>query len=208
MSKAKLSIMKNIDHAILGQIEAMKDNKSVLKVMEKYNILDDREQKITNIAMMLFTLLFPLFIISLFFMFNSSKNAELELKESIITSASQMISKKKQMNAYTRNIFGNNLSNSASFKNKINVLLSSEGIDSSKVSITDFASTENSGVVESSALLVFKGLSDQNLYGLLKKLFVTDKFKVKDINITKNKISNLLDGNFDVSYYSKQSVQP
>lgn len=205
MKESKFAIMKSLDQFVFDQVSNLKETPSLQKLFEKYNILEEPEQKKVNFALMAFSLIVPFSFIFMFFLFlNSSKN-ELQLKEEIIQKASEIIAKKKQMDIYTRSVFGNELNSEASFKNKVTTLLSNQGIDTSKVQITDFLSTDNYGITNANAKLVFNALSDKSLFKIIKALFVIEKFKVESINISKNKENNLLDGNFNISYFSKQS---
>jgi hypothetical protein len=83
--------------------------------------------------------------------------------------------------------------------------LSNSGIDTSKISISNFELYEAAGINEINARLQFKGFSSANMYNFLQRLFVRDKFKAKTINIEKKDETKLIDGSLEVIYYSKIS---
>jgi hypothetical protein len=207
MKEAKLSVIRSIDKALMEQLGAIQDSPGFQKILERYNILEEHQQKIANAVLMALTILLPLILVLIFYIFNSIKKSDLEIREQIISSTSMIIAKRNQMTSYTRKVFGSDLSSNTAFKNKITTLLSTDQIDTSKIQISDFSVTENQGITESSGKLVFKGLSDNNFYDILKKLFVENLFKVKNLNIEKNSSTSLLDGNFDLSFYNKPNGQ-
>lgn len=199
------SPLKAIDNVVLEQVEVFKDSQAAQKLMEKYNILEDHQQKYVNFGLMIATIGIPLILCFVFFLISLSAQSELDKKEEIIESASRIIAKKNQMNSYTNKVFGFDLSSNSAFKSKINTLLNAAQIDTSKIQITDFDSFETSGINNASATLKFTGLSDKNFFAAIRKMFIQEKFKVTELVINKNKSSNLLDGSFSVIYYSKVS---
>lgn len=207
MKDVKISFLRMIDHFLLDQVEVFKDSPTFQKLLEKYNILEDHQQKIVNAVLMLTSIAVPLLFILIFYTYNSSIKDELIIRDNIIKTASTLIAKRNQMNSYSRKVFTSGLSSQSSFTNKITTLLNTKQIDTSKIQISDFKMSEEQGISESHAKLTFKGLSDNNLFDLIEKLFVDNLFKIKNINIEKNKITKLLDGNFDLSAFDKQSVQ-
>lgn len=201
---AKFQIMKSIDQGIMDQIDQAKETPGVQKLIEKYNILEDHEQRIANYILMAIPLIVPLMMILGFFIYSSSVKTELNEKEEIIEKVSKIIAKKAQMRSYTTRVFGKGVNNNGAFKNKVTQVATRKGIDSGKIQVLDFDSIENYGVNHMQAKLVFKGFSDKNLFDLMNGLFVSERFQVDNLNIEKNKGTNLLDGNFEISYYNKQ----
>ena len=78
---------------------------------------------------MCITLFIPLSLILLSFLFYNAQKSELQMNEKIIESASQIISKTRQLDKKTNLIFGPQISNESALRNKISALLSNSGID-------------------------------------------------------------------------------
>ena len=63
MKEVKISLLRSIDNALIDQLDTIKDSVLFQKALEKYNILEDHEQRIANALLMLATIALPLLII-------------------------------------------------------------------------------------------------------------------------------------------------
>jgi hypothetical protein len=198
-----LNIMKKIDLLLLDNIEKLKGSSEFQKITDKYNLLEETHQAVVNTMLMALTFIIPLFIILFAYLFYSSTSHKIELSEKMIETASSIISKSRQLKIESRDLLGTSITSEAMLKNKITSALSSAGIDTSKIIISNFDLFEDAGINEVSADLQFKSLSSQNVYALMQKVFVQSRFRAKTINIEKNTKDQLLEGMIQISHFSK-----
>ena len=198
-----LNIMKKIDLMILNKIEKLKDSSEFQKVTDKYNLMQETHQAIINAVLMTLTFVIPLFIILFAYLFYSSTLNKVQLSEKMIETASSIISKSRQLEIESKDLLGRSITSEAMLKNSITSALSSAGIDTSKIIISNFDLFEDAGINEVSADLQFKSLSSQNIYSLMQKIFVESRFRAKTVNIEKNPKDQLLEGILKISHFSK-----
>lgn len=198
-----LNFMRSIDELLLSQLEKFKETAQYQKVLDQYNLLEEWEQSIANAVLMAVTILLPLIFILIFYSFFSSVKNDVTIKEQIVTTASSIIAESSQVRSKSNQVFGQEIPTENILKNRISSSLSSAGIDSAKVKVSNFDLTENAGINELNAQIQFNGFSSVNIYAFIKSLLVTGKYKVREVLVEKNINTNLLDGKFDLSYYSK-----
>jgi hypothetical protein len=203
MKKVNISIMKTMDEFVLTQIEKLKESPQFHKVVDKYNSLEESEHTIANAILMGITIIVPFIFIIIFYAIFNSQNSILTQNEAIIHSASKIIAQSKELKSQKSQTFGREVTTQSSLKSMISGVLSSSGIDTSKVTIDNFEIFETAGINEVNATVQFKELSSHNVYALLQNLILTNKFKAKNINIEKNRKIQLLNGSIDVIYFSK-----
>lgn len=197
--------MKSIDEALLVQVEKLKDAPLFQKIIEKYNSLEELEHIIANAILMFVTVLIPVIFTLIFYIFFNTQKNELILNESIINSASKIISQSMELKKQKQKTFGREITTQSGLKSMISGVLSSAGIDTAKVTIDNFEIFETAGINEINATIQFKELSSNNVFALLQNLILTKKFKAKNINIEKNLKISLLSGSIDVIYFSKSA---
>lgn len=201
----KFELMKMIDREIINYLDQFKEGPLVQKMMERYNVLEEHEQKLANLILMAIPFVLPLIMVLVIFIQVSSIQSELGQKKEIIERLSKIVAKKAQMRSYTSKIFGDGINTNQAFKAKITTTATRKGIDSSKIKILDFKTQKSFGINHMSARLSFKGFSDKNLYDLVQSLFVTESFQVSHLDIVKNQVNRLLNGQFEISLYNKES---
>ncbi len=202
-----LNIMKNIDNSILNIVEKFKGTSEFQKVTDKYNLLEEHHQSIFTAILMVITITLPLIIVLVSYIFYSGVKSKVELNEQMIEAASSIIAKTRQLKIETNDLLGRPITTESILKNQISSSLSSAGIDTSNITISQFNLYENSGVNEVNASLQFKGLSSQNVYSLFEKIFIQGRYKARTINIEKSAQSQLLEGLIELSHYSKAPTQ-
>ncbi len=202
-----LNIMKNIDNSILNIVDKIKATTEFQKMTDKYNLLEDNHQNIFTAVLMIITITLPLLIVLISYIFYSGVKTKVDLNEQMIEAASSIIAKTRQLKIETNDLLGRPITTESMLKNQISSSLSSAGINTSNITISQFNLFENSGVNEVSASLQFKGLSSQNVYSLFEKIFIQGRYKARTINIEKNAQSQLLEGLIELSHYSKAPTQ-
>jgi hypothetical protein len=205
MKKTNLTIMKSMDEFVLIQIDRLKESPQFQKILDKYSSLEESEHMITNIILMILTVVIPFIFIIVFYVILSSQTSELAQNEKIINSASKIIAQSMELKNQKAKTFGREITDQASLKSMISGVLSSSGIDTAKVTINNFEIFDTAGINEVNATVQFKELSSSNVFSLLQNLILTNKFKAKNINIEKDLKIQLLNGSIDVVYFSKST---
>jgi len=199
---SKFSIMKPIDTAVYNNIEKLKEGSEYQKFLDNYNSWEDKSQNLFKAAILFVIVLIPLLCILAFTLFNFSKKSDLALKEDIIETGNIILSTSVSAKAKARKYFSKSITTKSDFERQISSALPRQGIDASKILIGEFSSDEVDGVNEIRAQLKFTGISSQNLFGLFTTLGIRQKMKVEQINIKKNKVTNLLEGTLAILHFS------
>lgn len=201
---SKFNIMKNIDLFVFNNVEKVTKIPEYQKFVDFYSSWEEDLQTFLKLFLVTAAIGFPLFIAFIFYMINSSAKNELKTYENIITTASTIVSKSSSAQMQAIKFFGKNpLSTRTAFENELKNSLSAVGIDTAKISTANFDNKEDSGVNEVSAEIKFRELSAANFFSLLNTLTIKSKMKVDEINISKNKQTNLLEGTTKLLYFSQ-----
>jgi len=90
---------------------------------------------------------------------------------------------------------------------RLSGILSSIGIELSKIQIKDFNSLSvSSDVYKSEANVGFNNLSTDELMNIITAMIQKEKFKISEIDVTRNSSTNLLQGQFHAIHMSQASV--
>jgi hypothetical protein len=197
--------MKSLDLFLLDQIDKIKETPGYQKMLDAFSSSEENTQFIIKYVLMILTTVIPLSICLIVYLYSSSLRSDLAVKESIIKSSANIIANTQEVQKISRTVFGQNLDSQNQLKSKISNTLSSSGIDSSKVSISNFNLEEGDSLNEMTAGLKFNSFSSENFYGFINNLVLRDKIKIDEIDVKKNKATNLLDGILSISYHSKVS---
>jgi hypothetical protein len=195
--------MKSLDLFLLDQIDKMKESTSYQKMLDTFSSSEESIQFIIKYVLMILTVIIPLSLGFFIYLYSSSLRSDLTVKEDIIKSSSKIIAQTQDVQKMSRTIFGQNLSSQNQLQSKISNTLSSSGIDSSKVLISNFNLDEGDSLNEMTADLKFNSFSSENFYGFINNLVLINKIRIDEIDVNKNKGTNLLDGTLSISYHSK-----
>ncbi len=199
---SKFSIMKPIDNMVANNVEKFKETAEYQKFLDTYNAWEDKIQNIFKGALLALIIFIPLLLILVFTLFNFSARNDLHLSEEIISTGNAIIATSVSAKAKARQYFGRSITTKSDFEREISNALPGQGIDASKILIGEFSSDEVDGVNEIRAELKFTGISSKNLFGLFNAIGIRKKMKVDQVNLKKNKQTNLLEGTLSVIQFS------
>lgn len=197
------SFMKVFDEQLFQAIHKLNDYPAYHKIIETYNSFDEKKQVLANYALVLVTFLLPALLTLTFYIIYQSSVNELAEKELVIEKTATIINQSKSLDKQTRILFGRPIATQSDLNNRISSISNSAGIDSSNLKVINFDQYENAGISEVKGTLKFNGISSKNIYELIQRLAIREKFKVSRINIDKNLTNQLLEGEFDFLYFSK-----
>lgn len=199
-----LNIMKPIDNSVLELMDKLKDTEQFQKLQNSYSSLEEKEQSYVQAALVSIIIILPLLFLFIFYTFISSKKSDLKMKENIITNANAIIKQDSLLRRESRKALGRNFGGQGNFKSNLTSAISRAGIDTSKLKVLNMDAEELSGGIEKlSADLKFNSFSSENFFAFTRTLGISKKIKIDEIQMHKNKQSNLLDGTFKVFYFSK-----
>ena len=169
--------------------------------------LEENQQKILAQALAFTLLIIPyLFAITLWWG-NHKTKMNLELKTQIIEQIASLSGNKDTLNAVSSTFVAPNpIMGQEDLDNKIRNLMSASAIDQSKIRIISFnqLSTSNS-IAKIEAVLNFQNFGTLDFSNLMRSLVEQEKFKIIRINLTKDKTTNLLQGEVSLMHLGKSS---
>jgi len=201
----KLEIMKNIDSYLFDKLDELQAQPGWSKIADLYASLEEKSQEIVKATIMAIIFIVPLLVVLIMVGLNSSLRSEQETKKNMIEIANSIIQKQSLINGSEKKILGSQFINSASaFKSKIANTFNLLSIDTSKVKISNFDSSEENGLITRAKIdIKFNGLTNDQLFSAINNLVGKDKIRIDEIQVRKESQNNLLDGIMTVLYFSK-----
>jgi hypothetical protein len=204
MEEEKLPFFRKIDEAIFNRIDKFKLTPNYTPVQDFYNSLEEEQQKLFKGVMILMIVLLPLLGLGVIWWQNNSLRENLKLRRSLISRANEIVGQGQSLKEITPTVFSENPIDSQSMMtSRLSQLLSTTGIDLSKIQVTSFDSKNiTSSVVSSEANFNFNALSTEELMNLFSAMIGREKFRISSVEIKRNPDSNLLQGTFSAIHYS------
>ena len=196
-----ISPMQKLDEFIITQLEDFKESNAYSQIQESYATLEEWQQDAVKFAMMVASLLIPLLLILISYLFYSSASSELSLHEEIIRNANKIIASRADLRQKSGVLNPIPVGNRAALERKISGL----GLNTSKIRVdsNSFNEISSQGVSETQATLEFKDMSTEDLNETIRSLSFRGKFRFREILIEKNAQTSLLEGNFGISLFSQ-----
>jgi hypothetical protein len=140
---------------------------------------------------------------------NGNYKEDLALRRNLISKANEIIGQSQSLQEITPQVFsGNPIDSESMMTSRLSSLLSSVGVDLSKIQVSDFSSdTISSNVLKSEAKFAFTNVSTDELVNIISAMMQREKFRVSSIEVKRNNDSNLLGGSFQAIHYSSFSPE-
>lgn len=198
-------IFKRIDRAVFEQIDRFKQSPNYAAIHDQYNGLDEEQQKIAKGIIIVALVAIPLFFLSFLYFQNSSLRTDLEKRTSIIARAQQIIGQGQSVRNVAPQILSMNPIDSQSMMtSRLSTLLSTMGVDLSKIQVNQFASSMvSSMVMRSEADFAFNNVTTDELMNIFMGMIQRERFRVESVNIERNAETNTLQGQFHAIHYSQ-----
>ena len=198
-----IHIMKKIDDLLFQNIEKLRLYDQFLDFTESYSNWEEKTQEIFKAILLGAVILIPTLIVFIFLMMNNSAHNDLEVKEDILKIASKISSQKTVITTLNSKYLSSPITSQSMLETQIKNGLPAMNIDTSKITVSNFETAEDDGLSKASADVRFKDLSSQNLFGFLRIITISKKMRIEEVDIKKNKQTNLLEGLITVFHYSK-----
>ncbi len=198
------TIFRKIDQAIFERIDKFKQTPNYTPIQDFYNALEEDQQKLFKGVVILAIFLLPLFGLGIVSMQNSTYENDLNLRTDIVSKANEIIGQSQGLLEIAPQVFSPNPIDSQSMMtSRLSGLLSSAGIDLSKIQVNGFESVSiSSSVMKAEANFAFSNLSTDEMVNLFTAMISREKFRISSVDIKRNSNTNLLQGQFHAIHYS------
>jgi hypothetical protein len=205
----KIPLFRKLDQTIFEKIDSFKKTPNYNIIQDFYNSLEEEQQKIFKGLIVLLIFLLPLGFIGLFWWQNNSLRDNLVLRTSIISKANQIIGQSQALQEVTPRVFSlNPIDGQSMMTSRLSSILSSSGIDLSKIQVSNFISNQlSSTLLKSEANFSFNNVSTDELINIVMSMISREKFRVSAIDIKRNADTNMLQGQFHAIHFSQFSSQ-
>lgn len=202
-----LTLFRKIDQAIFERIEKFKQTPNYNPIQDFYNSLEEDQQKLFKGIVILAIFLLPLLGLGMVSMQNTSYQNDLALRVDIVSKANEIIGQSQGLQEITPAVFSPNPIDSQSMMtSRLSALLSSVGVDLSKIQVNGFESQSiSSSVMKSEANFAFSNLSTDEMVNLFTAMITREKFRISSVEIKRNENSNLLQGQFHAIHFSSMA---
>ena len=200
----KIPLFKKVDKAVFERIDKFKLTPNYNSVQDFYNGMEEEQQKLFKGALILVLAVLPTVILGTLWWENQKVKADLNLRSSIITKAQEILAQNQGVREVAPQIFSQNpIDSDSMMTSRLGNMLQSSAIDLSKIVVKDFESNMvTSGVMRSEADFAFTNLSTDELMNVFTNMIRNEKFRIQEVNITRNPDTNMLQGQFHGIHFS------
>lgn len=204
INNSKLPLFKKIDKEVFSRIDKFKTTPSYNNIQDFYNSLEEEQQKLFKGTVILSIFTIPLLLISFLWWQNGNLKAEMDTRLSLIAKANEVIGLRQGLQNISPRILADNPIDGASMMtSRLSNLLSTVGIDISKIQVSNYNGEMISGsIMRSEADFAFNNFSTDELMNVFTTMIQREKFKIQSVDITRNAESNLLKGQFHAIHFS------
>lgn len=199
-----LPLFHKIDHLIFDRIDKFKLTPNYNPIQDFYNGLEEEQQKVFKGIVILLIFLVPAVLLTGIWWQNDKLKTNLAMRTSIISKANQIIGQSQSLQEITPRVFSPNpIDGQSMMTSRLSSILSSTGVDLSKIQVSNFNSSKiSSNVMKSDAKFSFNNVSTDELMNTLMTMITREKFRISQIEIKRNSDTNMLQGSFQAIHYS------
>lgn len=203
-----LPIFRRIDQAIFDRIDKFKQTPNYNPIQDFYNGLEEEQQKVFKGLVILLIFLLPVMGLTMVWWQNDNFKQDLAMRISIVSKANGIIGQRQGLEEITPRVFSANPIDSQSMmSSRLSTILSSVGVDLSKIKVGDFNSAPiSSNSMKSEAKFQFSNLSTDELMNAITAMITREKFRISSVEISRNADTNMLQGHFQAIHYSSFSA--
>jgi hypothetical protein len=201
---SKIPFFKKIDQAIFDRINKFKQTSNYNQIQDFYNGLDEEQQKVFKGASILSLFALPLLFLSLLWWQNGKLKNDLDLRKKIVARANEILGKKQGLQEVKFNVISDSpIDSDSMMTTRLSSLLSSSGVELSKIQVREFnSSSVSTDVLRSEADFSFNNVSTDELMNIFIAMIQREKFRISEVSIKRNADSNLLTGKFHAIHFS------
>ncbi len=206
MDKQK-NIFIKIDEFIFHKIDLFKTDINFQKINDLLFGLEEEQQKLFAQVLTFTLLIIPYIFVMVLWWGNHKSKANIEVKNQILEQIATLNGNKDALvNVSSTYVAPASIMGKEDLDNKIRNLMSASSIDQSKVQVLNFNQLSSSSTIsKTEASLRFQNFGTVDFSNFMRSLVDQERFKVMRINLTKDKTSNLLQGEVSLVHLGKNS---
>lgn len=203
----KKNIFIKIDEFIFHKIDLFKTDVNFQKINDLLSGLEEEQQKLFAQILTFTLLIVPYLFVMVLWWGNHKVKANLEVKNQILEQIATLNGNKDALiNVSSTYVAPAAINGQEDLDNKIRNLMSSSNIDQSKVHVLNFNQLSTTSTIsKTEATLRFQNFGTLDFSNFMRSLVDQERFKVMRINLTKDKTSNLLQGDISLVHLGKSS---
>lgn len=203
-TNGKVPLFKKADKAVFEQIDKFKTTPNYTIVQDYYNGLEEEQQKVFKGVIILLIFLLPAGLLGVMYMQNASIREDYDLRVSIAKKSQEILAQNRGIRDVSPNILSASPIDSESMMtSRLSSLLSSSGVDLSKIQVSGFATDMISSLISrAEADFSFTNVSNDELMNIFTGMIQREKFRIASVDITKNPDTQLLSGQFHAIHFS------
>lgn len=202
-NQSKIPYFKKIDRAIFDRIDKFKLTPGYNNLQDFYNGLEEEQQKVFKALVVFLIFILPAIFLGLISWQNNALKADMETRVALISKANEIIGQRQSLRDISPNILSDNpIDGDSMMTSRLSNLLSSLGLDLSKIQVDNYAGELTSGTIQrAEADFKFSNLSTDELVNIFTGMIQREKFRIQSVNITRNSETNLLQGQFHAVHF-------
>lgn len=199
-----IPLFKKIDRAAFERIDKFKLSPGYNNLQDFYNGLDEEQQKVFKAVTVLVIFIIPLMLIGFLYWQNQVIRRDMDTRIALVSKANEIIGQKQSLRDVGPNILsGNPIDGESMMTSRLSNLLSSVGVDLSKIQVTNYVGEMASGsIMRSEADFQFNNVSTDELMNIFTSMIQREKFRIQSVNISRNPDTNFLKGTFHAIHFS------
>jgi hypothetical protein len=201
---ASTSIFKRVDKDIFERLDKFKLSPAYNNIQDFYNGLDEEQQKVFKAAIAGLIFFLPLLLLGLLYWSNASLRTNLENRMMIIQKANEIIGKRQSLRNIAPDVLASNpIDGQSMMTSRLSTILSSSGVDLSKIQVINYeGNMASETVMRSEADFKFTNISTDELMNIFTAMIQMEKFRIESVEIKRNADTNLLQGAFHAIHLS------
>lgn len=202
--KTNTNLFKKLDTAIFQQLDKFKQTANYAPIQDFYNGLEEEQQKLFKVGVLFITLMLPISVVGILWSQNQNLKADLEMRKEMISKGAGILADMKSLEQISPQVFSASvIDNNSLLSSKVSQIMQSQGLELSKLMVSNFQSENvSSTLLKAEADFKFNDLSTDELMNVFSAMMSREKFKISDVNIKKNLLTNKLEGTFHALHFS------
>ncbi len=209
MSELKESFFKKIDSIIFKQLDAVQKEGSLSKLSDLFSSLSEQETRFLQQFLAFSVIAFPYLIVIFLYWGNYQNKKNILLKKQIVEEFEIFNSNRNNLSLQGPILLApSSIAGQSDLENRVRNVLSSNSIDQSKVTVTNFdIGMSSSTFTKSTSIIQFNKFGTQDFNLLLNNLIDIEKFKINKIKLKKDTTSELLIGEIELLHLGRNSME-
>jgi hypothetical protein len=202
---SSIPFFKKIDRAVFERIDKFKLTPGYNNVQDFYNGLEEDQQKVFKAATVLLLFVVPLLLLSVLYWQNNKLKEDRQTRVNLISKANEILGQRQSLQEVSPRVLSESpIDGESMMTSRLSNLLSSVGIDLSKIRVNNYSGELTSGtIMKSEADFQFNNVSTDELMNIFSSMIQREKFRIQSVNITRSADTNLLRGQFHAIHFSK-----